>query len=53
MSNESAWVSKLLNKLTVRGTLGHFKFINFFILTNLVLIFLYYKKKLKNFKLIK
>ena len=52
MSNESAFESaKLLNKLTIRGTLGHFKFINFFILTNLVLIFLYYKKKIKKFQI--
>ncbi len=48
MSNESAFESaKLINKLTLRGLLGHFKFINFFIFMNLVLIFLYYKKKLK------
>ena len=38
MSNENAFESaKLINKLTLRGLLGHFKFINFFIFTNLIL----------------
>lgn len=48
MSNENAFESaKLINKLTLRGLLGHFKFINFFIFTNLILIILYYKIKIK------
>ncbi len=52
MSNESAFESaKLVNKLTLRGTVGHFKFINFFIFTNLVLIFLHYKKNFKKIKM--
>lgn len=37
--------AKLLNKLTIRGTLGHFKFINIFVITNLILIILYIKNK--------
>ena len=33
MSEDNAFESaKLLNKLTIRGTLGHFKFINFLFL---------------------
>jgi hypothetical protein len=52
LSNESAFESaKLLNKITIRGLLGHFKFINFFIFTNLILIILYYKKKNKKEKI--
>ena len=37
--------AKLINKLTIRGTLGHFKFINVFVITNLILIILYIKNK--------
>jgi hypothetical protein len=37
--------AKLLNKLTIRGTLGHFKFINIFLIANLILIILYIKNK--------
>lgn len=52
MSNESAFESaKLINKLTLRGTLGHFKFINFFIFINILLLILHYKKNLKVFKI--
>ena len=41
VGSENAFESaKLINKLTVRGTIGHFKFINFFILIN-ILFFLY------------
>ncbi len=47
MGDQSAFESaKLLNKITLRGTIGHFKFINFFILLNLIFMFIYFKKKL-------
>ncbi len=50
ISSENAFESaKLINKLTIRGTIGHFKFINFFILSNIFLIFLHIKNK-KKFK---
>ena len=51
VGSENAFESaKLINKLTVRGTIGHFKFINFFILINILLIYLHIKKK-KNLRL--
>ena len=52
MSEDNAFESaKLLNKLTIRGTLGHFKFINFFILANLIVTYLYLRKIPKKLKL--
>ena len=42
INEESAFESaKLINKLTLRGTLGHFKFINIFLFANIVLIILH------------
>ena len=38
--------AKLLNRFTVRGVLGHFKFINLFLLANIILLFIYLKKKI-------
>ncbi len=52
LGDESAFESaKLLNKLTLRGTLGHFKFINFFILINIILSFLHFKKNIKGYQI--
>ena len=42
---EKAYESaKLLNKLTLRGTFGHFKFIFLFILANLISLIIYLKR---------
>ncbi len=40
--------AKITNKLTLRGTLGHFKFIFFFMFANAILIFIHIQKKRKN-----
>ena len=40
--------AKLTNKLTFRGTFGHFKFIFFFIFANATLILINFKKNRKN-----
>ena len=46
INEESAFESaKLINKLTLRGTLGHFKFINIFLFANIVLMIFHVKKK--------
>jgi len=45
VSNESAFdAAKLSNKMTVRGTLGHFKFLFLFIFLNLAILIFYLKK---------
>ncbi len=45
LNDEKAYQSaKLLNKLTLRGTLGHFKFIFLFTLANLISLIIYLKK---------
>ncbi|OUV59920.1 MAG: hypothetical protein CBC88_03580 [Candidatus Pelagibacter sp. TMED128] len=45
-STEGAFESaKLINKLTIRGTVGHFKFINIFLLANLILLVIYIRRK--------
>lgn len=45
LSDEKAYESaKLLNKLTLRGTLGHFKFIFLFILANLIYLIIYLRR---------
>ena len=45
ISEESAFEgAKLINKFTLRGVLGHFKFIHIFLLANLALIIVYIKK---------
>ena len=36
--------ANLINKLTLRGTLGHFKFIFFFIFSNLIMLSIFIKK---------
>jgi len=41
--------ANLFSKLTLRGVIGHFKFIHFFILANFVGLILYLKKNLNNF----
>ena len=40
--------ANLFSKLTLRGAIGHFKFIHFFILANLVGLILYLKKNYNN-----
>lgn len=48
LGNESAYESaNLLKKMTLRGTIGHFKFIIILILANLVSLILYFKKNKK------
>ncbi len=42
--------AKLANKLTLRGTLGHFKFIFLFLFLNLFLLIFYIKKNFSNYK---
>ena len=50
-SEEGAFESaKLINRLTVRGTIGHFKFINIFLLANLILLIFHIKKYFKVLK---
>ena len=39
--------AKITNKLTLRGTLGHFKFIFLFMFANAILIFIHIQKKKK------
>jgi hypothetical protein len=52
ISEENAFESaKLINKLTIRGILGHFKFINIFLFANIALMIFHVKKNLKKFKL--
>ena len=47
MGDQSAFESaKLLNKITLRGTIGHFKFINFFHFIKFNLYVYLFKKKL-------
>ena len=41
--------ANLFSKLTIRGVIGHFKFIHFFIIANIVVLILYLKKNLNNF----
>ena len=41
----------LANKFTLRGVLGHFKFINIFLFANIVFIYIYIKKNLKEVKI--
>lgn len=52
IGEENAFESaKLINKLTIRGILGHFKFINIFLFANIILMIFHVKKNLKKFKL--
>lgn len=45
LNDEKAYESaKLLNKLTLRGTFGHFKFIFLFTLANLISLIIYFRK---------
>ena len=45
LNDEKAYESaKLLNKLTLRGTFGHFKFIFLFILANLISLIIYQRR---------
>ena len=51
VSEESAFeAAKLINKFTLRGIFGHFKFIHLFLLSNILLIIIYTQKFKKNFK---
>ena len=51
IGEENAFESaKLINKLTIRGVLGHFKFINILLLANIILMIYHVKKNLKKFK---
>ena len=50
LSEETAFEgAKMVNKMTLRGTLGHFKFIFFFVFANIILMLLYIKKSFKKF----
>ncbi len=52
IGEEDAFESaKLINKLTMRGILGHFKFINIFLFGNIILMIFHIKKNLKKFRL--
>ena len=51
VSEEDAFEgAKLINKLTIRGTIGHFKFINLFLFANIILLLLHIKKDFKKIK---
>jgi hypothetical protein len=51
INEESAFEgAKLINKFTLRGAFGHFKFIHIFLLANLALIIMHIKKLQKKFR---
>ena len=51
ISGESAFeAAKLINKFTLRGIFGHFKFIHIFLLANILLLIIHTKKNFKKFK---
>ncbi len=48
VSEESAFeAAKLINKFTLRGIFGHFKFIHIFLFGNIILLIIHIKKNLK------
>ena len=52
VSEESAFeAAKLINKFTLRGIFGHFKFIHIFLFGNIILLIIHIKKNLKKIEI--